>query len=63
VDAGNFDEISDWWSLEERPTAYYRTAAARARRLEAEATIIHSSFCSSSIAPIMRFRLKSPTPP
>jgi hypothetical protein len=40
VDAGNFDEISDWWSLEERPTAYYRTAAARARRLEAEATTL-----------------------
>ena len=40
MDAGNFDEISDWWSLEERPTAYYRTAAARARRLEAEATTL-----------------------
>jgi hypothetical protein len=29
---------SEWWSLEQQPAAYYREAAARARRLQAEAT-------------------------
>jgi hypothetical protein len=29
---------SEWWSLEQQPVAYYREAAARARRLYAEAT-------------------------
>src|SRR6202011_2765618 len=29
---------SEWWSLEQQPVAYYRAAAARARRLQAEAT-------------------------
>src|SRR5438445_11402029 len=38
MDAGHFEEISDCWSLEEQPTAYYRTTAARARRLQADAT-------------------------
>src|SRR5262252_10879733 len=31
-------ELSDCWSLEQQPTAYYRVAAARARRLHADAT-------------------------
>src|SRR5262252_4664403 len=31
-------ELSDCWSLEQQPTAYYRIAAARARRLHADAT-------------------------
>ena len=38
MDAGHFEEISDCWSSEERPTAYYRTTAARARRLQADVT-------------------------
>src|SRR5467141_3838095 len=38
MDAGHFEEISDCWSSEEQPTAYYRTTAARARRLQADAT-------------------------
>ena len=29
---------SEWWSLEQQPAAYYLAAAARARRLQAEAT-------------------------
>ncbi len=32
------EEISDGWSSEEQPAAYYRTTAARARRLQADAT-------------------------
>ena len=28
----------EWWSLEQQPVAYYRAAAARAQRLQAEAT-------------------------
>ena len=32
-------ELSDCWSLEQ-PAAYYRIAAARARRLQAEATTL-----------------------
>ena len=31
---------SEWWSLEPRSAAYYRAAAARARRLRAEATTL-----------------------
>lgn len=29
---------TEWWSLEQQPVSYYREAAARARRLHAEAT-------------------------
>ena len=32
------EEISDGWSSEEQPAAYYRTTAARARRLQADVT-------------------------
>jgi len=38
MNAGHFEQISDCWSLEEQPVTYYRTAAARARRLQADAT-------------------------
>src|ERR1700688_129026 len=38
MNAGHFEEISDCWSSEEQPALYYRTAAARARRLQADAT-------------------------
>ena len=38
MNAGLFEEISDCWSSEEQPAAYYRTAAAQARRLQADAT-------------------------
>ena len=38
MDSGHFEEISDCWSSEEQPTAYYRTTAARARRLQADVT-------------------------
>jgi hypothetical protein len=31
-------ELSDCWSSEQQPAAYYRVAAARARRLQADAT-------------------------
>ena len=36
--AGHFEQISDCWSSEQQPPTYYRTAAARARRLQADAT-------------------------
>src|SRR5260221_4937741 len=38
MNAGYFEEISDCWSSEEEPATYYRTTAARARRLQANAT-------------------------
>jgi hypothetical protein len=38
MNAGHFEQISDCWSPEEQPATYYRTTAARARRLQAEAT-------------------------
>ena len=38
MDAGYVNEISERGSSEELSVAYYRTAAARARRLQAEAT-------------------------
>ena len=37
MNAGDF-ELSDCWSSEQQPATYYRTAAARARRLQADAT-------------------------
>jgi hypothetical protein len=38
MNAGHFEQISDCWSSEEQPATYYRTAAARARMLQADAT-------------------------
>src|ERR1700736_3771377 len=38
MNAGHFEQISDCWSSEEQPAIYYRTTAARARRLQADAT-------------------------
>jgi hypothetical protein len=38
MNAGHFAQFSDCWSSEEQPATYYRTAAARARRLQADAT-------------------------
>jgi hypothetical protein len=38
MNASHFEQISDCWSSEEQPATYYRTAAARARRLQANAT-------------------------
>ena len=38
MDAGHFEEIWDCWSSEQQPAAYYRTTAARARRLQADVT-------------------------
>ena len=38
MEAGNDNKISDPGSSEEVSVEYYRTAAARARRLQAEAT-------------------------
>jgi hypothetical protein len=37
-DTTDFGNGSEWWSLEQQPVAYYRAAAERARRLQAEAT-------------------------
>jgi hypothetical protein len=38
MDAGYFNEITDWAALEGLSAAHYHAAAARARRLQAEAT-------------------------
>jgi len=38
MNAGHFAQFSDCWSSEEQPDWYYRTAAARARRLQADVT-------------------------
>src|SRR5258708_6336086 len=38
MNAGHFEQISDCWSPEEQPATYYLTTAARARRLQADAT-------------------------
>jgi hypothetical protein len=38
MNAGHFEQISDCWLLEEQPATYYRSAAARARMLQADAT-------------------------
>ena len=38
MNIGHFEQISDCWSLEGQPATYYRTAAAQARILQADAT-------------------------
>jgi hypothetical protein len=38
MNAGHFEPLSDCWSSEQQPATYYRTAAAQARRLQADAT-------------------------
>jgi hypothetical protein len=38
MNAGQFEQLSDCWSSEQQPATYYRTAAAQARRLQANAT-------------------------
>src|SRR5271167_1411597 len=38
MNTGYFEQISDCWSSELRPATYYRTVAAQARRLQADAT-------------------------
>ena len=38
MNAGHFEQISDCWLLEEQPATYYRSAAARTRMLQADAT-------------------------
>jgi hypothetical protein len=38
MDTGYFEQISDCWSSEQQSATYYRTVAARARRLQADAT-------------------------
>jgi len=38
MNASHFAHISDCWSSEQQPATYYRTTAARARRLQADAT-------------------------
>jgi hypothetical protein len=38
MNAGPFEQLSDCWSSEAQPATYYRTTAARARKLQADAT-------------------------
>jgi hypothetical protein len=38
MNAGHFEQISDCWSPEAQPVTYYRATAARARKLQADAT-------------------------
>src|SRR5205814_925723 len=38
MNAGHFEQLSDCWSSEQQPATYYRTAAAQARRLQADPT-------------------------
>src|SRR6202040_531594 len=38
MNAGHFEQLSDCWSSEAQPATYYRTTAARARKLQADAT-------------------------
>jgi len=38
MNVGDFEQLSDCWSSVQQPATYYRTAAAQARRLQADAT-------------------------
>jgi hypothetical protein len=38
MNTGQFEQMSDCWSSEQQPATYYRTTAARARKLQADAT-------------------------
>ena len=39
MNVGHFEQISDCWSSEGQPAKYYRTAAARARMLQADSPL------------------------
>jgi hypothetical protein len=38
MNASDCEQIADCWSAEQQPATYYRTVAARARKLQADAT-------------------------
>jgi len=38
MNTGHFEQIADCWSAEQQSAIYYRTIAARARKLQADAT-------------------------
>jgi hypothetical protein len=38
MNACHVEQLSDCWSSEQQPATYYRTAAAQARRLQADVT-------------------------
>jgi len=38
MNVGDFEQIADCWSAEQQPAINYRTIAARARKLQADAT-------------------------
>ena len=38
MNVGHCEQLSDCWSSEQQPATYYRTTAARARKLQADAT-------------------------
>jgi hypothetical protein len=40
MNAGHFEQLSGCWSSEQQPATYYRTAAAQARKLQADATTL-----------------------
>jgi hypothetical protein len=71
MNAGHFEDISDCWSSEEQPTAYYRTTAARARRLQADVTtprvkqyldkmIVHCERLAGNVEQLASHRLDRP---
>jgi hypothetical protein len=37
MNTGHCEQLSDCWSSEQQPATYYRTTAARARKLQADA--------------------------
>jgi len=60
MNVGHFEQISDCWLLEEQPATYYRSAAARARMLQADATTTRvRQYLDKMIAHCERLEAKS----
>jgi hypothetical protein len=64
INAGHFEQFSDCWSSEQQPATYYRTAAAAARRLQADATTLRvKQYLDKMIAHCERLSGQSRTGP
>ena len=64
MNTGQFEPLSDCWSSEQQPATYYRTAAAQARRLQAETTTPRvKEYFDKMIAHCERLGGQSRTPP
>ena len=64
MNAGPFEQLSDCWSSEKQPATYYSATAARARRLQANATTPRvKQYLDTMIAHCERLARSNPVSP